>query len=176
MGQLYGHRWLSSYGEADDGTWLAGLQGVTPEQLAIGVQHCVQRGESWPPSMPEFRSRCRPLPQDLGIVNEIEAYREAVKGAGAITQHPWSHPVVYHAAKHVGFWSLLHWPESKTFPRFRDAYFAAVEQFMQGEAMPLPARTSVKQITRQPDPEKAKAALAKIKAMLGKGGSDEPIF
>lgn len=168
MGQLYGHRWVSSYGEVDDGTWLTGLQDVTPEQLAMGVQHCLQRGEAWPPSLPEFRKRCRPRPQDLGIAHELEAYREAVKGVAPFTYHTWSHPVVYHAAQAVGSWELLHLPESKTFPRFRDAYFAMVERFMQGEGMTAPVALRPKMITRKPDVAKAEAALTEIKSVLAK--------
>jgi len=67
MAEVYGHKWVSSYGQgvSDDGeltdvaqTWAKGLSGVTPEQFARGLEHCVKSGEAWPPTLPEFRQFC----------------------------------------------------------------------------------------------------------------------
>ena len=58
MTSTYGHRWVSSYGEKDDGTWLAGLRGISKEQIASGYIRLVESGEEWPPSLPEFRRLC----------------------------------------------------------------------------------------------------------------------
>lgn len=60
---IYGHRWTSSYGEKDDGTWLTGLADVTVEQIKIGLEKCrtrkIQPGrEDWPPTLTEFRGLC----------------------------------------------------------------------------------------------------------------------
>lgn len=57
MTRIYGHKW-SSIAESDDGTWLAGLQDLTPEQIAIGLGNLLQAGTEWPPSLPEFRDYC----------------------------------------------------------------------------------------------------------------------
>lgn len=59
MANLYGHRWVSGYGEADDGTWLRGLRGLTPMQLANGLNACCESGDAWPPSLPVFRALCK---------------------------------------------------------------------------------------------------------------------
>lgn len=67
MGEVYGHKWVSGYGEAlnKDGslasvaeTWLVGLTGVNAEQFASGLEVCVKSGEPWPPTLPEFREMC----------------------------------------------------------------------------------------------------------------------
>ncbi len=59
MARVYGHRWVSGFGEADDGTWLDGLKGLLPEDLADGYRSMVDSREfAWPPTLPEFRSLC----------------------------------------------------------------------------------------------------------------------
>ena len=66
---MYGHKWASQYGECDaDETWSIGLAGVTPDQLAAGLRHCLAVGadrartgdEDWPPTVGEFRGYCKP--------------------------------------------------------------------------------------------------------------------
>jgi hypothetical protein len=63
MGEIYGHRWVSSYGTLKDGayeTWKKALSDITPEQIANGLSACLTRNEGWPPSLPEFRNLCVP--------------------------------------------------------------------------------------------------------------------
>ena len=64
MAMVYGHRWVSSYGEADDGTWLAGLHDVTTDQIGSGLEKCRTSKEGWPPTLPEFRAMCLPERRD----------------------------------------------------------------------------------------------------------------
>lgn len=75
MAAIYGHKWTSSFGEADtDETWARGLCGLTQTELAHGLKGCVIRSkdrlryddEDWPPTLGEFRGmctyeRCRPV-------------------------------------------------------------------------------------------------------------------
>ena len=58
MSRLYGHKWSSGFGETDDGTWLRGLRDMTPTQLGQGLQACLEREDTWPPTLPEFRGLC----------------------------------------------------------------------------------------------------------------------
>jgi len=67
MGEIYGHKWVSGYGEVlvstgdlsqTAETWLIGLSGVTGEQFASGLEVCVTSGAAWPPTLPEFREMC----------------------------------------------------------------------------------------------------------------------
>lgn len=58
MARMYGHKWVSAYGERDDGTWASGLAELTLQQLATGVRGCLKRTDPWPPTLPEFRVLC----------------------------------------------------------------------------------------------------------------------
>lgn len=60
MAAIYGHKWVSSYGPDDsDDTWLRGLGGITPHEVAAGLSACVERADPWPPTLPQFRALCR---------------------------------------------------------------------------------------------------------------------
>lgn len=61
MTRIYGHKWISSFGEIDDDTWARGLAGVTATQLGHGLSTCLlRRDDPWPPTLVEFRALCLP--------------------------------------------------------------------------------------------------------------------
>lgn len=61
MAEIYGHKWTSAYGDSDaDGTWAKGLADMSNADLKQGFLACIQRGDAWPPSLPEFRALCKP--------------------------------------------------------------------------------------------------------------------
>ena len=68
MAHIYGHRWISSYGEFDPnkaaGTWLAGLGDLSPEQIAAGLHQCLREADEWPPSLPKFRLLCLEIDEE----------------------------------------------------------------------------------------------------------------
>jgi len=69
MAQLYGHRWVSSYGEMPDplGVWRATLRGVSKVEMRKGFSRLVQEAKDWPPSAPEFAAMCKPTAEDYGM-------------------------------------------------------------------------------------------------------------
>jgi len=67
MLSIYGHKWSSHLGVADDGTgaltdaaktWQKGLAGITVEQIKHGFDVLIFKNHDWPPSLPEFRELC----------------------------------------------------------------------------------------------------------------------
>jgi hypothetical protein len=71
MGEIYGHRWASAWGESSnpDGTltsaastWLDGLRDMELEQIGKGFEKMVKNGMEWPPTLPEFVAMCREKP------------------------------------------------------------------------------------------------------------------
>jgi hypothetical protein len=68
LNHIYGHKFSSTYGESafnEDGlteaakTWASGLRGLTGDQVANGLRECVDCGEAWPPTLPEFVKMCK---------------------------------------------------------------------------------------------------------------------
>ncbi len=157
MTRIYGHRWTSSFGETDDGTWAKGLRGLSGDQIALGLSRWVVGGEAWPPTFPEFRAPCILAAEDLGLPSRDAAYREA---AMADRDHRWSHPAVYAAAQAAGLYELRTLPESKSRPPFERAFEIVTCRALAGEQFDSSVPRALENISMPPQPEVAEAALA----------------
>ena len=69
MTQLWGHRHLSAWGQCADANgnltdtaelWLQGLSRFTLSEIGNGVNKMVEKGQEWPPTLPEFMQMCKP--------------------------------------------------------------------------------------------------------------------
>lgn len=67
MSHIYGHKWTSTYGESavtgveltdTAKTWASALRDVTGQQIADGLRACLEREDTWPPTLPEFKQLC----------------------------------------------------------------------------------------------------------------------
>src|SRR5690606_24389157 len=70
MAEIYGHRFTSPFGDSESHaarTWAKGLAGVTPQQLANGLEACIVSADPWPPTLPEFRARCLAIPSFAAV-------------------------------------------------------------------------------------------------------------
>lgn len=167
MSEIYGHRWVSSYGAAPSDTWARGLAGMTGEQLGRGLAACLKSGDEWPPTLPGFCKLCLTIP---GIPSEDDAWADAVQIARRWKHpHQCQHAAVWHALSQIGDFHGI--GEDVLEARFRKNYQQAVRMLATGGKLepipqPLPAPQDVKPI---PAPaEVREAALAKIDAMFGK--------
>ena len=164
MVKIYGHRWTSSYGETDDGTWLKALQALTPAQVGWGLSRCAtHRADGWPPTLPEFRALCTPTAEDLGLPPLDTAYREA---ALADRDHRWSHPAVFAAAQAAGLFELRTFPESKSRPLFERAYEIVTRRILAGEQFDTPIPKGLEKQATPARREVAEAALAAMRTLL----------
>jgi len=60
MAKVYGHKWTGTFGDCDDGTWLAGLSDLTPSDMARGITEMFKQNLPWPPNLMEFRAMAKP--------------------------------------------------------------------------------------------------------------------
>tara|TARA_Y100001963_G_scaffold149862_2_gene230048 strand:+ start:452 stop:835 length:384 start_codon:yes stop_codon:yes gene_type:complete len=69
MAEIYGHKWMSQFGECADErgnltsaaqTWSQGLATIPLESISLGFSTLVEKGNEWPPSLPEFLALCQP--------------------------------------------------------------------------------------------------------------------
>jgi hypothetical protein len=170
MSEIYGHRWVSSYGAAPSDTWARGLAGMTREQLARGLAACLKTGYEWPPTLPGFCKLCLTIP---GVPSEDEAWADALQIARRWKQpHQSQHAAVWHALSQIGDFNGI--DEEVLEKRFRKNYEQATRMLATGgELSPIPQPLPKPQDVRPiPAPASVReAALAKIEAMFGRRAS-----
>lgn len=106
MKVMYGTKFTQQWAGIDplvlQEEWAEMLAGYTGEELSRGLDAC--RTRTFPPTLPEFMTLCRPP------VQADAAFHEAVHDLAARRngQHgEWSHPAIYHAACKVGSYDML---------------------------------------------------------------------
>lgn len=138
MAELYGHKWTSVHGLADEsGNWGKALGGIDKYQLAAGIRVCTQSGDPWPPSAPEFRAMCLSGGDVQGIPNVADAWREAVEASTAPTEFRYSHPIVREAGRLTDWYSIrTGTPKAETVQnRFNKRYADLVARLQRGEPL-----------------------------------------
>lgn len=58
MGEIYGHQWASQQGDEPNDTWCKGFADITPQQFGVGLRALLDRADSWPPNLVQFRQLC----------------------------------------------------------------------------------------------------------------------
>lgn len=105
---------------------------LSDEQIKNGVRRFESQAGEKPfmPNPAEFVDLCR---EPVDAPGYAEAYREACRNAGFLSDAKWSSPAVYVAGKAVGWFELRNRPERDTLPRFKDAYKNALARLSAGE-------------------------------------------
>ena len=71
LAELYGHKWVSQYGETLPETWARGLSDMSGADIGNGLIQCLKSGHEWPPSLPEFRAMCKPKRENAAMYREF---------------------------------------------------------------------------------------------------------
>lgn len=148
LGQLYGWKFSNQWGAFDEsGVWLAEVAHLSRFHLELGINRCrealqsaTRQGlESWPPQPAAFAVLCEQRPEDFGIPDKAEAWREVCSHAHEPTQWHWSHEVVRMAGNSVGWWDLTHTTAQAAWARlecrFYREYRALVNRLIVGEKL-----------------------------------------
>lgn len=76
---IFGHKWVLHYGDDPTGisakVWKDGLTGLTLKQIADAIRYYKNRAvtETWPPSLPEFRSKSLGIPSLAQAKHDLRA-------------------------------------------------------------------------------------------------------
>lgn len=163
MVEIYGHRWTAVHGLSVDAdgssatTWAKGLSGITGQQLAAGLEACIVRADSWPPTLPEFRELCLSIPslaQVRADLRRIDAER------APFTALVW---------RHLDGWAYRHADGAKAERLLAEAYATAREAVMRGEPLPeqlLAVEHQAPEPIKPAAPEVARAYLDAMRAEL----------
>ena len=116
MISIYGHKWSSHLGFADDGTglltdaaktWQKGLSGVTLEQLKYGFDMLIFKNHDWPPSLPEFRKLCLSnVPSGIPSADEVLQVLVAVQGRTGTLASRYQHPLIFAISQSINLFEL----------------------------------------------------------------------
>jgi hypothetical protein len=147
MGEIYGHRWPSSYGDdpltGAGRTWAKGLAGLSAEQIGDGVSACMASAEPWPPTLPEFRALCLGIPSLSTVRQEL---RPGAATRSRFALEVWSR---------IDSWRFRQANADEAGRLIRDAYETAREHVMRGGALPDLPIAELEGQAAAPPPRKA---------------------
>ena len=159
MAEIYGHRWVSSYGDDPSGstgqTWAKGLAGLTGQQLAAGIAACIASAMDWPPTLPEFRRMCLGIPSLAAVRMQLQAGSPS--------------PFARLVWQHIDSYRYRHAPADKADRMLAEAYAAASEHVMRGGELPAEPAAVLEQQERRPQPasrDQVRGHLASICQLL----------
>lgn len=123
MSALYGHTWRRDYGadpaSVNGAEWAATLNGLTRQQVDLGLQACRTGGSEFPPSAPRFLAMC------LGIPSLARVKHELSKSTGARSKFTWA------VWRHIDHYALRATSDHREADRMvRDAYEVIREDVM----------------------------------------------
>lgn len=168
MAEIYGHRWTSAYGEdCEQGagsTWSKGLAGITGKQLAQGLSATIASADAWPPTLPEFRSRCLGIPSFAALKQE---FRAGTTQRSGFAVQVWDFIDGYLFARAS---------TAKAEHMLREAYVLAAEYVMRGGTLPQAATMAIEQRkaekTERADPAVAQQHIDTIRELLRMPGDE----
>jgi hypothetical protein len=82
--------------------------------------------------------QCSEAVANAEIPEVKSAYYEACKANGEKLQRAWSHSIVYHAGKQIGWYLLKNYVKQQSFPIFEYNYGVLLVRLRRGEELTLP--------------------------------------
>lgn len=167
MAGLFGNTWISGYGASPSGvgadTWASALVGLTPMQIARGLQETLVLGSDFPPSAPRFRSLCLQIPT-LAIV------RASIRSGKR-------DPFTILVLSRLDQFQHRHADQRAAAEMVREAYEVARDHVMRGGDLPdVPVAELAAPIPPKRErctPEKARGYVDEIQSLLGIGAVDD---
>lgn len=132
---LWSRKWEREYGRspfdehdrptADAVLWGRHLAGFTRETILSALEGFAQRGDTWPPNLPELRRACFNLPSYAQLKDRFTDT---------------SDPFVLLVRRSMDSYLFSRAEQSRADRMLRDAYDLACEKVMQGEPLPVVPR------------------------------------
>jgi hypothetical protein len=143
-------------------TWAEAFEedGITPDEIAIGLRNMRQMYVDWAPNLPQFLKACRPRLDPMAALDEaVRQMRFRQEGKDV-----WSHPAIFWAAVEVTEHDMLNRTQAELQPRFTRALNSLLSNLESIKPIPEAAK-------RLPPPpvmttQEGAAALNALKAGL----------
>lgn len=149
--------------------WFSHLKHCAPETI-LAATHRALRESDYLPTVHSILRHCEAIAHS-DLPAAWLAYREACNAPEPKAAHAWSHPLVYHTGRAVGWYFLANTAESRAFPIFERCYRDLCQRLQQGETFPAPTPPALPAPDRQPlDREQSLRRLRETRALL-RGGN-----
>lgn len=139
-------------------TWAKGLAGLSPQQIAAGIETCIASALAWPPELPTFRAMCLGIPSFDVVDSEITAPGSTKTAFARLVWSKVADPYGYGNAN-----------GSKQERMRRAAYDLAVEHVMRGGELPAEPVAVITQKAPKPQgiPVSAESRSRHLQALPG---------
>lgn len=164
LATMYGNKFLDMWKGLDlqavKQAWAEDLYGYTADELKRGLEWC--KTQSWPPTLPEFMTACRPV---LDVKSEwaeaCQQMRIRLEGRG---EDRWTRPQVYWAAVSIGAFDLNNTSWDQISARWKAAIAAAktdpIPEYR--AALPAPGKNTVTRVEAKDRMAELKNAVAAV--------------
>lgn len=138
MSIIYTYRWNSQFANEDLAkdeavlVWFDALRDLSVYNLKRGLDECAKSLNGYVPTPGEFRDRCLPSIQELGIPDIDDAWVIA-------NSEPWKFPVVWHTVNAIGSYVFKHGNQKDIQFKFATTYAKFVQRAREGEKFMIPS-------------------------------------
>ena len=130
--------------------WKESLGHFSREQILRAARQVIEESD-YLPTLNKMLTACEHDLREYNVPDVRTAYLEAANKPSPKNAQQWSHPIVYHAGKTIGWYALSHLSEHITFPAFEKAYRQLIKRVLEGEQFDID-RTSMIEAKRSPKP------------------------
>ena len=122
--------------------WAESLKKYPAECINAAIETVIQSND-YLPTLTEILKACSGSMGAINIPTPQEAFIEAQKSSSPRQRYPWTHPIIYWAAREIG-WELINSPNNtNTFHLFSKTYLRLIQEMKRGKKFDLaPEETS----------------------------------
>ncbi len=143
--------------------WLSCLAEFMPEVIVRAARQVV-KSQEYLPTVASMVNACENALPLFGLPAPQNAYVEACCAPEPKHSYAWSHPAVYLAGKHTGWFALATETQSAIFPVFEYNYHLLCQQVLRGEKLDISMPVALPETVSSPlSPEENKARMKALR-------------
>jgi len=116
--------------------WAESLKKFSAASIDLASEAVIQASD-YLPTLTEIIKACKDTMSYGDIPSTQEAFLEAQKSSSPRKEYPWSHPIIYWAAKEVGWDSVNSSHSPHAFKLFADAYLRMAKDLKKGKSFDI---------------------------------------
>lgn len=126
--------------------WAKSLKKYPAESINAAIETVIEAND-YLPTLTEIIKACSVSMDSINIPSPHEAFIEAQKSSPPRYSYSWTHPIIYWAAREVG-WELINSPNNNnnTFHAFSKIYLRLVKESQSGKKFDLPDKNASNQL------------------------------